>query len=960
MAEEKDSVLNRISNDQYGYLEAFTELAKDCFTTLPDDTKFGLYGYITEISAHAAKSAQFHRNMLYNEYFLNTCIMPSTVYNTAESEGVELKTSTPANATIILEIPKTKLLNLIDSSSDGWLELNREKFLVDMDGTEFRLPYSVIVARENNGIKAFYRSINVISNRYNVKRAEAKLFNTAYDFKSVNVVPIKEAFDTKKGESIITFSLLVYNVKFNILEENYSSASNNSISKFMIDFEKNYVSGCAFERDAEATEWNELKILTSSLQSSTEEEHNVYLKRLDLDTILFYFGSTNIDYVPIDGTALKFMAVTCDGPDANFTFKGNPSISIENADYASEFTCWVFASPAGGMAEDDIMIHKKDIYTARTKAKLLGSENDLNEYFASTSIGNDKTKILVIKDTDDFISRKFSAFALLRDDDCTYETNTLQRVYLDKVITDDEGHKTILPSMPIVYSGLLGNTTGDIEYEPGPTEESKDKYMYKGMATVVDMNDTVAADLNKRLTDRNHFLYFSPFTIVSVADNTNKSFVFNEHLNETYSVNIINITSDTIDTPIINYVHAKRNPALGPLLSLYVYVTESTTAEYKYFILLKNSEGKQIAVALEKNSSEGCYQAFLPINKINITEEGYNAVVKTDMATTLYNENWVEIEPNTEVLIPNIVEAKVLCLEKIDTANLIEDNKDDYEELDKYTSGSDIDDYRMKTISRLTEKLMIFDDLNDIFDLRYDKIKYADLDPDWAGYDSDPEYNTANYIYNLPVVGGKMLFSESVYNSFVALLKTIVSAVRTATKNVHNNTFLNLKFFNTYGYSDFWKIQKLETVTSMSQTVRAVDTKEDLKRPNLYYEIYIDGEKGYDYEADTTVAKITREWTEKLFDTVKDNVLITERISLSTLTAKIEEALSNYDGAQIRSINNIYHARYICPKEGYRAYFDSSIRDPDFVPSFPSISLGILNDTRSLKKEYDILTKFIT
>ena len=935
MAEEKDSVLNRISNDQYGYLEAFTELAKDCFTTLPDDTKFGLYGYITEISAHAAKTAQFHRNMLYNEYFLNTCIMPSTVYNTAESEGVELKTSNPANATIILEIPKTKLLNLIDSSSDGWLELNREKFLVEMDNTEFRLPYSVIIARENNGIKAFYRSINIISNRYSTKKAEAELFKTAYDFKSVNVVPIKEAYNTKTNESVITFSLLVYNVKFTIVEENYSSASNNSISKFLIDFKDNYVSSKAFERSAEAVEWESLKILNSSLQSTTEKEHNVYLKRLDLDTVLFYFGSTKIDYVPIDGTALKFMAITCNGSDANFTFKGNPAISIENADYASEFTCWVFASPAGGTAEDDIMIHKKDIYTARTKAKLLGSENDINEYFASTSIGNDKTKILVIKDTDDYITRKFSAFALIRDDDCTYETNTLQRVFINNTLLVND-RKIILPSMPIVYSGYDGNT--DDPSHPYPEGEK-----YSGYATVVDAEKTLSLDLNDYLTNREKFLYFSPFTIICEKTDA-RAFVFNEHIDDIFSVNVTNITSDTIDTPIINYVHTKRNPALGPLFSIYVYVTESENSNYAYYMLLKDINDKQIALRLTKNQEEGCYQAFLTIRDIDTSEdEGYNAIIDVDESTTILGSDWREYDGDS-IKLKNILETKIVCLEEIDVANLVDDNKADYEELSEASPYSEIVDLRMKTISRLTENMMFFDDLNDIFDLKYDSREYAEDDP-------AAETDTSKYIYNLPVVGGKMLFSESVYKSFMSLLKTIIASVRTATKNLHNNTFLNLKFFNTYGYSDFWRCQRLSSEIDVNNTnARAVDEKIDLERPNLYYEIYVDGEKGYNDNANATVSKIVREWTEKLFDTVKDNVLMTERISISTLTTKLEEALAEYDGVQIRSINGIYHARYICPKEGYKSYFDSSRRDPDFVPSFPSISLGILNDTRSLKK----------
>jgi hypothetical protein len=46
-----------------------------------DFLKTGLFGYITESLALIARDSAFHKTMLYNESFLNTAVIPKSVYN---------------------------------------------------------------------------------------------------------------------------------------------------------------------------------------------------------------------------------------------------------------------------------------------------------------------------------------------------------------------------------------------------------------------------------------------------------------------------------------------------------------------------------------------------------------------------------------------------------------------------------------------------------------------------------------------------------------------------------------------------------------------------------------------------------------------------------------------------------------------------------------------------------------
>ena len=932
MANEVDPVLNTISNDQYGFMQAFMKLAEKCFSQVPDTTettKLGMFGYLTEIASHASKSSQFHRNMMYNEFFLNTAMMPTTIYNTAESEGVELKASRPSSCTIILEIEKTKLLSLIDSNESGWLTIDRDDFLVKLDTTDFRLPYSLIFSRNANGIRGLYKSVPITNGSITIP-AETPLFDTVYNFQSNFSVPIKEYYDDTKKATMVSFSIVVFNVKFDYQEDVYADTSNSSISKYMIDFADKYVGATAFQRSNENDDWTPLKIITSSLKSAGSDP-SVYLKRLDSDTVLFYFGRGERSYIPVNGMNLKFVVATTDGENGNFTFKGTPAISIDKVDYASEFSSWVFSSPAGGTDEDSLMTHKKDIYTNRTRAKLLGSETDLNEFFASTSVGNEKSKVLVFKERDDLITRQFNAFCLLSDDTCTYETNTIQSV----IIPYQAGAvKKILPYMPIRYN--LKHT----EYVPG----TNDAAFFKVGRVINEANPI--QDIKECLLNRDEFIYFTPFSYyIKMLSNGTHSYIFDEHIDESYSVYIKTLTSESIDTPIVNYVKAKRNPALGGLISVYAYVSESELSRNRYFLMLRNSDDKLIAIELYRNDEEGCYECGLQttgISEASLGTEVYKMDVITKGTNILYdtydnNGRWAAIPGGTT--FTNVTDAFIYCMEPIDENNLIDDNKGEYPELEgiKDSICRNLSSYRLKTISTISGGFKFFENFNDVMSVET----------------SHPVDDPNVYLEMLPVVGGRMLFSNTVYESFMALFKSVIESIRAAAKRLHNNTRLNIKFFNTYGRTDFWKAQLL---ASSGETA----TERNLLKPNLYYEVIVDRQNGYDEEVEKSIASITRNWTEKLFDLIYNNVLITERISLSNLLKELETSITDCDSINIKSLNGIDHAKYIVPHEDYKDLLESETSSRDFVPSFPTVNLGVLNESRALQKENDISIQFVS
>ena len=576
------------------------------------------------------------------------------------------------------------------------------------------------------------------------------------------------------------------------------------------------------------------------------------------------------------------------------------------------------------------MTHKKDIYTNRTRAKLLGSENDLNEYFASTSVGNEKTKVIVFKERDDIITREFNAFCMMSDDTCTYETNTIPYVRIPPS-QDGTTLVKILPYMPIRYEERHSSTPVNEEH-------------FLTVGKVIDETNPIQ-DIKECLLDRNEFIYFSPFSYyVDNSGDTVHTYVFDEHVDETYSVYIKTLTSESVDTPIVNYVKAKRNPALGELINVYAYVTEGELARNRYFLMVKDSDDKLVAIEMQRNEDEGCFECAIPTDELGSiqSDEKYTMSVKSKGLNQFYstydsNGKWSALE---NVTFLSNAEAFIYCMEPIDENNLIDDNKGEYKELSAINSSSEaprgLNEYRLKSISTINGGFKFFENLNDVVTI------------------GTTVQDSARCLYMLPVVGGRMLFSNSVYDSFMTLFKSVIEAIRNAAKRLHNNTRLNIKFFNTYGRTNFWGAQLLKTSEDSATEVQK------FYKPNLYYEIVVDRQNGYDEEVEKKISTIVRDWTEQLFNLVYNNVLITERISLSNLLKELENQITDCDSINIKSINGIDHVKYIVPDPDYKTLLDSEQSNTGFVPSFPTVNLGVLNESRSLKKENDIFIQFVS
>ena len=97
-----------LSEVSYDYSEKFLALANKFFNVSDTSTlKVGMFGYHNDIHSNMMKDSVFHRNMLYNEFFINNASLHSSVYNWAKilNEPVTLNTPARLQASITVNLP---------------------------------------------------------------------------------------------------------------------------------------------------------------------------------------------------------------------------------------------------------------------------------------------------------------------------------------------------------------------------------------------------------------------------------------------------------------------------------------------------------------------------------------------------------------------------------------------------------------------------------------------------------------------------------------------------------------------------------------------------------------------------------------------------------------------------------------------------------------------------------------
>jgi hypothetical protein len=135
-----------------------------------DFLRSGEFGYVTESLAMLIRDSAFQKTMLYNENFLNTAVMPKSIYNWAKTFNVNCLDATPSCRMATLMISTTDIDKGITNSqsnisdyqtkygikeSNNFIVIDKSNNLIAGD-TYFSLEHSIEIYRSGNTYTAKY------------------------------------------------------------------------------------------------------------------------------------------------------------------------------------------------------------------------------------------------------------------------------------------------------------------------------------------------------------------------------------------------------------------------------------------------------------------------------------------------------------------------------------------------------------------------------------------------------------------------------------------------------------------------------------------------------------------------------------------------------------------------------------------------------------------------------------
>ena len=353
-------VLNTITGDQYNTLAALRALSENYFDIAPDNSKLGLFGYINESLAHISKGSVFHRNMMYSEYFLNTASMPSSIYNAAIDETIEIPMARPAQATVVISIKKVDVDTYLDANSTTTMILDRKDTLILMDNYVFMLPFSVVLKRSNQTggyvYTASYQSIDIsdeIQSEY--------LINTLFE-EYQRMPPISVANQTIGDNEFITFPVDVFNMQ--MLEEEHKIYTNNLSDRilFPVAYTDQLFTFKAMYKLASEDEFGILPMYQNKSLVESVERYGFYTHINDSEYHIF-FSSTDDTFRLAVNSTLRMETYITKGLEGNFKFNGVPV--LQNSSLGLVFTCAILSNPSNGSDKLSLRDLKKAIFEAR-------------------------------------------------------------------------------------------------------------------------------------------------------------------------------------------------------------------------------------------------------------------------------------------------------------------------------------------------------------------------------------------------------------------------------------------------------------------------------------------------------------------------------------------------------------------------------------------------------------------
>jgi hypothetical protein len=429
--------LIKINSTSYNVFDNWSDLIQKYFgidnsgNPYISTLKSSFFGYFNELASNEIKNAVYHKNFLYDEHFLNTAILPESVYNFAKIYNVPIDTATPSTMYLKMSISESSLtsssmlkevsLDTVTNADSNTLKVytltfTRDNTLFTISNYNFSLPYPIIltiqqISGSSDDDYSYSYTVNYDTTSESFPPAEEEGTLPYLKVWKENVDSVDYVYI---GFQVYQFEKTTNEVTITTSESNPSSlyhtfTFDNQLAFFDARYEFNGV-------------MTNLNLYFNNIYTPTEEEYYAYYTYLNDNTLQISFSSDSINgFVPTSGSTIYFRTYTTLGTAANFDYSGGVTMKFTNNSTYSylDFTCETISDGAsGGKDRLDIYGQKTKILERLTTRNNIITDNDLLKFFDSVneSLNINGSTIQFLKKQDDVIKRIYCNFLLLRDE----------------------------------------------------------------------------------------------------------------------------------------------------------------------------------------------------------------------------------------------------------------------------------------------------------------------------------------------------------------------------------------------------------------------------------------------------------------------------------------------------------------------------------------------------------------
>ena len=782
-----------------------------------DFAQTGLFGYITESMAMSLRDSTFHTGMMYNESFLNTAIIPKSVYNWAKMFNIEVQRAEPSYANITITIPE----NAIESSMASITKSHKDRFGADLNS--IGTTRAIILDKEDPIVAGeYYFSLEhsiVIYTKVD-QSSGVTTYNASYilsEYESTNYQNINEtnkALIVKYNNGNYEIFARAYQYRLNKYDRQLTSTTFlNKVQTF--EFEDQFCGAKLFSISNGSKDEINLQYSEINLPNDIETAFYNLANEKELE-IIFKYGDDRF-YMPGANSNLMTYIYTTKGRDVPKSFTGTAIMLISSTTFKNLPMTIIFTDSyiVGGGNIPTLGEIKETIINEISTRNTITTQADLNSFFSvlTAMIGTvNDGKVSFIKQRDDIIRRLYNAYLLIRDNtnevahshsDTSYISQCVPTNTIDVICTNSDVVKTDSKDniIDISYGKFTQNENGQWVKNDNAENDYylcpfRIKVLTRPVETIKYIYDVVNGEsrLSYKTSGSGKFFEKNYFLPVSLKVKKSADTLANGSAGEHKYIFQLTTTSNL--------------PLAGPdARSISGYINVTITNDAKVPITSDN------VISCSKNN--GIYTnviEFVGIADSNDTAEYHKYFTGIDLS-------FPEGGKITSVKSSDIVSLSFGEMKIGDTAlNDLVFTSD--EELVFF---QELDDIMESSIS-VTSELALKNNSNN-------KVEIATATEDDDEEDENAKTSTDTIIiHDVPVIHSSFLSTSNEdytlkLDGFTEQLFTYINILKENLGRLETSTFFSLKFYNTYGQS--YKYETSKTNLDLQLSIKLLDVYND-------------------------------------------------------------------------------------------------------------------------------------